>query len=80
MKLLKEKLNNIFIFESDVEINDNLDDLEFSINDLKEVDWSLFFLGGVPHNVLNVYNKHLLNGTMCQHIHMRLMENILMMF
>ena len=62
----KEKLNNIFIFESDVEINDNLDDLEFSINDLKEVDWSLFFLGGVPHNVLNVYNKHLLNGTMCQ--------------
>lgn len=62
----KEKLNNIFIFESDVEINDNLDDLEFSINDLKEVDWSLFFLGGVPHNVLNIYNKHLLNGTMCQ--------------
>lgn len=62
----KENLNNIFIFESDVEINEDLVDMELSISQLENVDWSLFFLGGVPHNVLGVHTEHLLNGTMCQ--------------
>lgn len=62
----KEKLNNIFIFESDVDINEDLENLEITITQLKDADWSLFFLGGVPHNVLSVHSEHLLNGTMCQ--------------
>ena len=62
----KENLNNIFIFESDVEINEDLVDIELPISQLENVDWPLFFLGGVPHNVLNVHSEHLLNGTMCQ--------------
>ena len=62
----KEKLNNIFIFESDVDINEDLDNLDIPISQLEDADWSLFFLGGVPHNVLSVHSEHLLNGTMCQ--------------
>ena len=62
----KEKLNNIFIFESDVDINEDLKNLDIPITQLKDTDWSLFFLGGVPHNVLSVHSEHLLNGTMCQ--------------
>jgi len=62
----KEKLDNIFIFESDVNINEDLDDLDIPVTQLKDTDWSLFFLGGVPHNVLSVHSEHLLNGTMCQ--------------
>ena len=40
--------------------------MELSVSQLENVDWSLFFLGGVPHNVLSVHTEHLLNGTMCQ--------------
>ena len=62
----KEKLDNVFIFESDVDVNEDLDDLDIPTTQLKDTDWSLFFLGGVPHNVLSVHSEHLLNGTMCQ--------------
>ena len=62
----KENLNNIFIFESDVDVNEDLKNLDIPITQLNDADWSLFFLGGVPHNVLSVHSEHLLNGTMCQ--------------
>ena len=62
----KEKLNNIFIFESDVGIYEDINNLNIPITELKDTDWTLFFLGGVPHNVLSVHTEHLLNGTMCQ--------------
>ena len=63
----KQNLKNIFIFESDVEIS-NFDDAQLSntLSSLTQVDWKLFYLGGVPHNVMEVINGNLVKGTMCQ--------------
>jgi len=63
----EEGVKNLFIFESDIEfLNTNLNEIKKSIDSLKEVDWTLFYLGGVPHNAMKVYNEHLINCTMCQ--------------
>ena len=63
----KQNLKNIFIFESDVEII-NFDDTQLSntLSSLAQVDWKLFYLGGVPHNVMGVVESNLIKGTMCQ--------------
>jgi hypothetical protein len=63
----EEGVKNLFIFESDIEfLNTNLNEIKKSIDSLKEVDWTLFYLGGVPHNAMKVHNEHLINCTMCQ--------------
>lgn len=63
----EEGVKNLFIFESDIEfLNTNLNEIKKSIDSLKEVDWALFYLGGVPHNAMKVHNEHLINCTMCQ--------------
>ena len=63
----EEGVKKIFIFESDIEfLNTNLNEIKKSIYSLDEVDWTLFYLGGVPHNAINVHNEYLINCTMCQ--------------
>ena len=63
----KQNLNNVFIFESDIHfIETNLEQLSKSVHSLNEVDWKLFYLGGIPHNVYKVVNENLINTSMCQ--------------
>ena len=63
----KNKLNNVFIFESDIHFIDlDLDKMTKSIESLDNLDWKLFFMGGIPHVVYGVVNEHLINTSMCQ--------------
>lgn len=63
----EENIKNLFIFESDIEfLNGNLTEIKKSIESLDVVDWSLFYLGGVPHNAIKVHSEYLINCTMCQ--------------
>lgn len=63
----EEGVKNLFIFESDIEfLETNLNEIKKSIDSLKEVDWTLFYLGGVPHNAIKVHDENLINCTMCQ--------------
>ena len=60
-------LKNVFIFESDVHFIDiDLEKMSKSIESLEEVDWKLFYMGGIPHNVYGVHNESLINVSMCQ--------------
>ena len=60
-------LKNIFIFESDIHfIDTDLEKMSKSIESLEEVDWKLFYMGGIPHNVFRVHNESLINASMCQ--------------
>ena len=63
----EEELNNVFIFESDIDfINTDLEMMQKSIDTLSDIDWKLFFMGGVPHMVYDIVNEHLVNVSMCQ--------------
>ena len=63
----KQGLENVFIFESDVDfINTDLELMQKSIETLDTVDWKLFYMGGIPHMVYDVENVHLINASMCQ--------------
>jgi hypothetical protein len=63
----EEGVKNLFIFESDIELlNTNLVEIQKTVDSLKEVDWTLFYLGGVPHNAIKVHDENLINCTMCQ--------------
>ena len=63
----EQNLENVFIFESDIHfIDTDLEKMSKSIESLEEVDWKLFYMGGVPHNVFKVVNEHLVNASMCQ--------------
>jgi hypothetical protein len=63
----EEELNNVFIFESDIDfINTDLELMQKSIDTLNDIDWKLFFMGGVPHMVYDIVNEHLVNVSMCQ--------------
>ena len=61
-----KKYKNIIIFENDIQLED-YDETEFknALNSLDNHDWSMFFLGGTPHNVKEVH-PHLLKVNMCQ--------------
>ena len=64
-------LKNIFIFESDIvllggKLERQLESMKKSIDALSDIDWKLFYMGGVPHNVYGVINENLVNVSMCQ--------------
>jgi hypothetical protein len=61
---IKDNLENVFIFESDFNfINYDLMSLGRSVRSLNDVDWKLFFLGGVVHSVMRVVNESLINAS-----------------
>lgn len=63
----EQNLKNVFIFESDIHfIDTDLEKMSKSIESLNNVDWKLFYMGGIPHNVFGVENEHLVNVSMCQ--------------
>lgn len=63
----KQNLKNVFIFESDIQfIDTDLQKIKKSIQSLDNVDWKLFYMGGIPHNVFGVINESLINSSMCQ--------------
>ena len=63
----EQNLKNVFIFESDIHfIDTDLEKMYKSIESLNNVDWKLFYMGGIPHNVFGVENEHLVNVSMCQ--------------
>lgn len=61
-----KKYKNIIIFENDIQLEDyDETELKNALNSLDNHDWSMFFLGGTPHNVKEVH-PHLLKVNMCQ--------------
>ena len=64
MKLAnKDALKRIFIFESDFHfINYDLELIDKSFKSLEKLDWKMFFMGGVVHNVYEVINKNLVRA------------------
>lgn len=63
----EDGLKNVFIFESDIHfIDTDLEKMLKSIESLEDVDWKLFYMGGIPHNVYEVHNESLINVSMCQ--------------
>jgi len=63
----EQNLKNVFIFESDIHfIDTDLKKMSKSIESLNDLDWKLFYMGGIPHNVFGVKNEHLVNASMCQ--------------
>lgn len=61
-----KKCKNILIFENDIQL-ENYDDktLLKSLKSLDDIDWSMFFLGGTPHNVTEITDT-LIKVNMCQ--------------
>lgn len=68
MKLAnKAALKRIFIFESDFQfINYDLELIDKSFKSLEKLDWKMFFMGGVVHNVYEVINKNLVKASVSQ--------------
>lgn len=63
----EQNLKNVFIFESDIHfIDTDLEKMSKSIESLNDLDWKLFYMGGIPHNVFDIKNEHLINASMCQ--------------
>lgn len=60
-------LENVFIFENDIHFtNMDLELMSKSIETLGYVDWKLFYMGGIVHNVYGVVSEHLINANVCQ--------------
>jgi len=58
----KKKLKNVLVFEDDVEfiVDNPLEVLSKSIDDIGNLNWSLFYLGANTHNKLIKIKKHLI--------------------
>ena len=59
----KQKLKNIFIFESDFHfVNYDFDLMNKSIQTLDKLDWKLFYLGGTPEVVWGIESENLVRS------------------
>lgn len=70
LKEARDKDQNVLIFEDDVELRiDAIEIIESALDELSEIDWTLFYLGGNILKPFHQYSNHLAKLNHCQSTH-----------